>query len=201
MTTSFIYLASASPRRAALLEQIGVPFRVLESTVSEVRLGDEPAEAYVERVAAAKANEVWGRVAGAEPAPVLGADTAVVIDAEIFGKPGSEAEALETLTRLSGRSHRVLTAVALRFEDAREALVSVSEVRFRATTEAERVAYCRSGEPFDKAGSYAIQGLGGVFVEHLSGSFASVMGLPLLETTTLLGRFGMPPWLRSAGPG
>jgi nucleoside triphosphate pyrophosphatase len=128
---------------------------------------------------------------------VLGADTAVVVDDEIFGKPGDESEALLMLSRLSGRSHTVLTAVALCAENVRESLVSISEVRFRATTEAERIAYCRSGEPYDKAGAYAVQGVGAVFVEHLKGSFSSVMGLPVCETAALLGRFGMPPWLRS----
>lgn len=200
MTTGFIYLASASPRRAALLAQIGVPFRVLASVVSEARDTGEPAEGYVGRVAADKADEVWGRVADAEPAPVLGADTAVVVGGSVFGKPRNEPEALEMLACLSGRSHCVLTAVALRFEDLRDAAVSVSEVRFRTTTAAERIAYCRSGEPFDKAGAYAIQGRGAVFVEHLNGSFSSVMGLPLAETAGLLARFGMPPWLGSGRP-
>jgi septum formation protein len=198
MTTGFIYLASASPRRAELLRQIGVPFRVLESSIPEARRGAETPEVYVERLALAKAEEVFGRVAAAEPAPVLGADTAVVLDDEIFGKPADESEALAMLARLSGRTHRVLTAVALRASNLRESLVSVSEVRFRATTEAERVAYCHSGEPYDKAGAYAIQGFGAVFVEHLIGSFSSVMGLPVCETAALLDRFGMPPWLRPA---
>jgi len=195
MTKKFIYLASASPRRRALLDQIGVPFRVLASSVSEARHDNEHPEAYVERIAADKADQVWARVADSEPAPVLAADTAVVVGNEVFGKPGNADEALAMLGRLSGRSHQVLTAIALRWQSHRDGLVSSSEVRFRATTEAERKAYCRSEEPFDKAGAYAIQGLSALFVEHLSGSYSAVMGLPLCETAKLLGRFGLPPWL------
>jgi len=195
MSTDFIYLASASPRRRALLEQIGVAFRTLVPSVSEVQLEGEAPEMYVARVAAEKADEVWGRVAGAEARPVLAADTAVVVDGEVFGKPVDEHEALAMLARLSGRVHTVLTALALRWQEIREGVVASSEVRFRATTEAERRAYCRSGEPFDKAGAYAIQGLGALFVEHLSGSHSAVMGLPLCETARLLRRFGLPAWL------
>ena len=197
MTTGFIYLASASPRRSELLRQIGVPFRVRAAGVEEIGLPGEAAEAYVERIAIAKADAVWDSVRDEAPAPVLAADTTVVVDGEMFGKPADDDEALVMLERLSGRSHRVLTGVALRSQDIREVVVSISEVRFRATTPAERLAYCRSGEPQDKAGAYAIQGLGAVFVEYLSGSYSSVMGLPLAETAALLGRFGLPPWLRS----
>jgi septum formation protein len=195
MTKNFIYLASASPRRRELLEQIGVPFRVLPASVSEARRGGEHPEVYVARVAADKADQVWEQVQATEPAPVLAADTAVVVDDELFGKPADQAEALRMLERLSGRSHTVLTAVALRWRSDRHALVSQSEVRFRATTAAERRAYCRTGETSDKAGAYAIQGYGGLFVEHLSGSYSAVMGLPLCETAGLLNRFDLPPWL------
>ena len=201
MATGFIYLASASPRRRELLAQIGVPFRVLCPSIDERRREGESPSAYVERVSAAKADDVWTQVAEAgaagadEVAPVIAADTAVVVDDALFGKPADEAEALEMLAQLSGRSHTVLTSVALRFEAARESRTTASEVRFRPTTAAERLAYCRSGEPYDKAGAYAIQGLGALFVEHLSGSYSAVMGLPLFETSNLLARFGMPPWL------
>jgi len=198
MTTNFIYLASASPRRRELLEQIGVPFRVLASGVSEARRDGEGAEAYVVRMAADKANEVWQRVNASEPAPVLAADTAVVVDDQVFGKPADEAEALDMLTRLSGRSHTVLTAIALRWQSDRDGAVSKSEVRFRATTEFERKAYCRTEESYDKAGAYAIQGFGGVFVEYLAGSYSAVMGLPLWETASLLKRFELPRWLAGA---
>ncbi|HUF73559.1 MAG TPA: Maf family protein [Gammaproteobacteria bacterium] len=202
MTKDFIYLASASPRRSALLDQIGVPYRVLAPAVSEARRDGESPEAYVARVAAEKADRVWERIAAGESAPVLAADTAVVVDGEVFGKPADAAEALGMLERLSGRSHTVLTALALRWQSDRDGVVASSEVRFRATTAAERKAYCLSGEPFDKAGAYAIQGLGALFVEHLSGSHSAVMGLPLCETARLLGRYGLPAWLASgAVPG
>ena len=198
MTKNFIYLASASPRRRDLLDQIGVPFRVLPSSVTEERRASERPDVYVERIAADKADEVWERVAVSEPAPVLAADTAVVIGDEVFGKPANEVEALAMLQRLSGRSHTVLTAIALRWQSDRDGLITSSEVRFRATTEAERKAYCRSEEPFDKAGAYAIQGLGALFVEHLTGSYSAVMGLPLFETAKMLSRFEMPPWLANS---
>lgn len=195
MTTTFIYLASSSPRRRELLDQIGVPYRVVAADVPETRRGHEHGAAYVERIAVAKADQVWGRMAAGEPAPVLAADTAVVIDGEILGKPDGQADALAMLDRLSGCSHTVLTGVALRWHHGRDAAVASSEVRFRATTAAERMAYCRSREPFDKAGAYAIQGMGAVFIEHLAGSYSTVMGLPLFETARLLGRFGLPAWL------
>jgi septum formation protein len=197
MTTGFIYLASASPRRSALLAQIGVPYRVLAADISETELPGESPAAYVERIALAKADAGWERVRNAAPAPVLAADTVVVLEGELFGKPSGEAEALAMLARLSGRSHGVLTAVALRWQEVRETRVTTSEVRFRATTPAERLAYCRSGEPYDKAGGYAIQGQAAVFVEHLSGSYSAVMGLPLCETAALLGTYGLPPWLHA----
>jgi septum formation protein len=195
MTTGFIYLASASPRRRVLLEQMGVDFRTLVADISEARLADETPADYVARVAGDKADAVWARVEGAEPAPVLAADTCVIVDDEICGKPADEDDALAMLERLSGRSHLVLTAVALRWRAACELALSRSEVRFRATTAAERIAYCRSGEPFGKAGAYAIQGRGAVFVEHLEGSYSAVMGVPLCETARLLHRFGVPSWL------
>jgi septum formation protein len=198
MTTGFIYLASASPRRSELLRQIGVPFRVIAADIAEEPRAGETAAAYVERLALAKADTGWERVCHAVPAPVLAADTAVVVDGELFGKPAGETEALAMLARLSGRSHNVLTAVALRWQDVREARVAASVVTFRATTVAERLAYCRSGEPYDKAGGYAIQGQAAVFVEHLSGSYSAVMGLPLCETASLLARFAQPAWLHAA---
>jgi len=195
MAKNFIYLASASPRRRELLDQIGVEFRVIVADVPEQRGDGETPEAYVLRIAAAKADSVWTRLAARDAAPVLGADTAVVVDQLVFGKPANESEALAMLECLSGRSHTVLTAVALRSESGTESLVAESEVRFRPTTAGERKAYCRCREPFDKAGAYAIQGRGAVFVEHLSGSYSTVMGLPLCETARLLSRFGLPAWL------
>lgn len=195
MTKSFIYLASASPRRRELLDQIGVPFRVLVSSVAEERRDSERPQDYVERIARDKADNVWERVADSEPAPVLAADTAVVIDNQVFGKPADRDDALAMLEQLSGRVHTVLTAISLRWQSDRDAHITTSEVRFRATTETERKAYCLTEEPFDKAGAYAIQGLGALFVEHLSGSYSAVMGLPLCETARMLSQFEMPPWL------
>jgi septum formation protein len=158
MKKDFVYLASASPRRSELLRQIGAPFRVQPAHIREEQLDGEAPEAYVTRLAAAKAEAVWARLPAAERRPVLAADTAVVVDGAVLGKPGDAPEAVEMLERLSGRTHHVLTAVALRGEDGVETRLSASEVRFRATTAAERQAYCATGEPFDKAGGYGIQG-------------------------------------------
>jgi septum formation protein len=194
MNKDFVYLASASPRRSELLRQIGVPFRVQPADIKEEQLAGETPETYVQRLAAAKADTVWA-VVRAERRPVLAADTAVVLDGAVLGKPKDAAEAERMLGRLSGRAHRVLTAVALRDGDDRVTLLSASEVRFRTTTEAERLAYCATGEPFDKAGGYGIQGHAAVFVEELRGSYSNVVGLPLFETAALLARAGLKFWL------
>ena len=193
MGKDFVYLASASPRRSELLRQIGVRFAVRVAAISEAQTSGETPEAYVARLAAAKAEAVWAAVAGSQP--VLGADTAVVLDGEILGKPETAAEAAAMLERLSGRAHRVLTAVAVRHAGGLETRLSDSEVRFRATTAAERLAYCATEEPFDKAGGYGIQGYAAVFVEELKGSYSGVVGLPLFETAALLTRCGIPLWL------
>ncbi len=193
MKKDFVYLASASPRRSELLRQIGVRFVVRAAAIPEDRLAAETPENYVLRLAAAKAEAVWAADPGT--APVLGADTAVVLDEEILGKPESGAEAAQMLERLSGRSHRVLTAVAVRHGGGLETRLSESEVRFRATTAEERLAYCATGEPFDKAGGYGIQGHAAVFIEELKGSYSGVAGLPLFETAALLGRCGVDYWL------
>lgn len=164
--------------------------------VDETRLAAEPAGDYVLRLAAAKAGAVAAQV-GAETAcpPVLAADTIVVLDGAVLGKPAGVVEARTMLARLSGRTHEVLTAVAVCCNDELRTDLTRSEVRFRPTTAAERAAYCRTGEPLDKAGAYGIQGYGAVFVEYLSGSYSAVMGLPLFETAALLRRIGMPAWL------
>jgi len=193
MSKDFVYLASASPRRSELLRQIGVPFTVRAAAIAEDPHAGEAPEAYVARLAAAKAEAVWAAVADSRP--VLGADTAVVLDREILGKPETVTQAADMLARLSGRSHRVLTAVALRHAGGVETRLSDSEVRFRATTAAERVAYCATGEPFDKAGGYGIQGHAAVFVESIKGSYSGVVGLPLYETAALLARCGIGFWL------
>jgi septum formation protein len=185
-----IYLASASPRRSALLAQIGVPHDVRPVDIDEsIAPGETPA-AYVERLAAEKADALWQRLDGAERRPVLGADTSVAIDGDIMGKPRDERDAAEMLRRLSARTHQVYTAVALRHEGGCETRLSVSEVSFRELEEAEIAAYWRTGEPADKAGAYAVQGLAALFIERIAGSFSGIMGLPVFETGQLLRAIG-----------
>jgi septum formation protein len=197
-----IYLASRSPRRRELLAQIGVKFEPLlfregprqdADTDELVRPGEQPDE-YVRRVTQLKSEAAWQRVVmrrGLQRKPVLAADTTVAIDGEILGKPQDRADAERILKTLSGTQHRVLTAVALQFENRFEVAVSESLVTFTAL-DAERIAaYVQSGEPFDKAGAYAIQGRAAAFVERLEGSYTGVMGLPLFETANLLRRFGV----------
>lgn len=203
MNPDFVYLASASPRRRALLSQIGVPFQILMVEVDEsVASGEAPA-AYVSRIAAAKADAGWRlrqQSAQSPPCPVLAADTAVVIDGEILGKPVDDADAGRMLRLLSGRTHEVLTAVALAAAERRASCLSRSEVTFRHITAAEARDYWRTGEPRDKAGGYAIQGCGAVFVADLRGSYSGVMGLPLYETAEFLRSAGVPLW-RAASTG
>jgi septum formation protein len=201
MITDFVYLASASPRRRQLLSQIGVPFQVLSVEIDESIARGESAEGYVLRVAEAKA--VAGRaerVAGRRPqAPVLGADTAVVAAGAILGKPADCADAERMLGLLSARTHEVLTAVALAIEDRVLSRLSRSEVTFREITREEARVYWNTGESRDKAGGYAIQGYGAVFVSALRGSYSGVMGLPLFETAQMLRSAGVPCWLRTTG--
>jgi septum formation protein len=180
---SRICLASASPRRRELLSQIGVPHIVRPAHIDETLRADESARDYVVRLAREKAQAVCAQDA---TLPVLGADTAVVLDGTIFGKPSGRDDAVDMLMRLSGRTHEVLTAVALATRDALAERLSVSRVTFRTLTREECDAYWDTGEPHDKAGAYAIQGRGAVFVERLEGSFSGVMGLPLFETAQLL---------------
>ncbi|NWD03670.1 Maf family protein [Pseudomonas gingeri] len=190
-----LYLASGSPRRRELLTQIGVPFTAISADIDETPQVDEAPTAYVERLARGKA--AAGRAALANPqAPccVLGADTAVVLDGKILGKPLDEADAVATLLALSGREHEVLTAVALLDGERCESRVVRSLVKFRTIKTEEASAYWSSGEPCDKAGSYAIQGLAAVFVAGLNGSYSGVVGLPVCETAELLGHFGIPCW-------
>jgi septum formation protein len=198
MPQDFVYLASASPRRRELLRQIGVPFRVVGAAVDEAVLPAEPAAAYVARLAAAKADAGWtgSRHAGkgAGDVPVLAADTAVVLGGTILGKPRDRQDAEDMLRQLSGRTHAVLTAVALRTSRGIDSMISRSEVTFRAIAAGEAKDYWESGEPLDKAGAYAIQGLAAIFVADLRGSFSGVMGLPLFETAALLSRAGVAHW-------
>lgn len=196
MPSEWIFLASASPRRRALLAQIGVPCRVVEAAVDETPRAGEPPAAYVVRLAAAKARAGQrAALAQRESArAVLAADTSVVVEGRLLGKPADRRHAARMLEQLSGRTHEVLTAVALARSEALTTATSVSEVTFRAISEAEALEYWDTGEPCDKAGGYAIQGKGAVFVRELRGSFSGVMGLPLFETAELLRGAGIALW-------
>lgn len=186
-----IYLASRSPRRHELLRQIAVPFHPLVVDVDESPGEDESPEVYVIRLALEKARAGWRQVENRQPLPVLGADTAVVLDDHrILGKPADRDEALDMLRILSGNTHRVLTGLAL-VDDREATRLSVSSVTFRELREDELLSYWETGEPADKAGAYAIQGLGGIFVEHMEGSYSGVMGLPLFEVGDLLAEFDL----------
>lgn len=185
----FIYLASKSPRRRELLAQLGLEFEIVPVAIDESSWAGETVADYVQRLATEKARAAWSRLAGVGGV-LLAADTAVAIDGQILGKPAGESDALRMLEQLSGRRHEVLTAVSVRDDSRAATALSRSSVTFREISPAERIAYWRSGEPADKAGAYAIQGLGAIFVEELCGSYSGVMGLPLLETARLLNRFG-----------
>ncbi len=192
-----LLLASRSPRRRELLTQIGLRFASLDVAVDESRQPGETPSALVERLARAKA------AAGIEHAPataqpVLAADTVIALDGAVLGKPDDEADARAMLARLSGRSHDVLTGIAVGRTTALESRVVGSRVTLRALAPAEAGAYWASGEPAGKAGAYAIQGLGAVFVERLEGSYSNVVGLPLYETAALLSRFGVDPLASAA---
>jgi len=190
-------LASASPRRRELLEQLGVSYISAVPDIDEAVLPGEAAADYVVRMARAKARLVHPHGAGL---PVLAADTIVLIEQRICGKPADPQDGIAMLLQLSGRTHQVLTAVALAAAGEVNYRVSRSEVRFRHLTVAEALAYWDTGEPHDKAGGYAVQGHGAVFVEHLAGSYSGVMGLPLFETAELLAGAGVSYWLdRVAG--
>ena len=186
-----LYLASQSPRRRQLLGQLGVEFRLLDLDVDEVRGPAEAAEDYVRRVAREKAGAGLLEVVAVPHAVVLGADTEVVLDGEVFGKPRDEADAAAMLRRLSGRSHEVITAVSLVSAGREGQVVSNSRVRVAALSDADIARYLASGEWQGKAGAYAIQGRFEAHIEHLSGSYSGVMGLPLHDTMKLLREFGV----------
>ena len=195
---SFIYLASQSPRRAQLLDQLGVRHELLLAGPDEdaealevVRPGESPS-AYVQRVTALKLDAAVERHRrqGLGAAPILCADTTVALGRDILGKPADAADARRMLARLSGTTHRVLTAVALQHGPDRHAALQVSRVRFATLTDAEIADYAASGEPMGKAGAYAIQGRAGAFIEHIAGSHSGIMGLPLHETARLLRQAG-----------
>ena len=197
-----IYLASSSPRRRELLHQIGVRFDLLlfrsqpraDAEGSEDVLPGEAPDDYVERVARAKAEHGvrLARLRHLPPRPVLAADTTLDLRGEIIGKPRDQADAAAILARLSGASHRVLTAVALADGERLERVLSVSEVRFRALSTEEIRRYAASGEAQDKAGAYGIQGRAAAFIEEIRGSYSGIVGLPLCETALLLRAFGYP---------
>jgi septum formation protein len=199
MPPEILYLASASPRRRALLDQIGVRYEARPVQVDESRQPREAPRDYVTRLARAKADTAWALV-GPDPAgAVLAADTAVVLADLILGKPRDFTDAVAMLEKLSGRTHEVLTAVALRTARGLESRLSASQVKFRALEPQEIESYWETGEPHDKAGAYAVQGRAAVFIESLEGSYSGVMGLPLFETAALLARAGIGTWMRRPG--
>ncbi len=197
-----IFLASKSPRRRELLRQVGVEFELLMlrsegprgADVTEEVLPGEPALDYVARVANEKAAFAWNAVQSRRLAlrPVLAADTTVTIDGQILGKPATVEEAVEMLSRLSGRTHQVLTSIAVHHTHIAEQVTQVSQVRFAKLSDASIQAYCATTEPYDKAGGYGIQGLASLFIEPIEGSHSGIMGLPLFETAQLLRKAGLP---------
>lgn len=201
MSAPVLYLASKSPRRQQLLRQLDVEFEALllreasgrDRDVLEVALDAEPASHYVERMARTKAQVGWQRMQNRKLAerPVMGADTEVVLDGEVFGKPRDANDAARMLKRLAGRTHQVMTAVALRFGERTEVEVSISRVTLRRLGAAEIERYVATGEPFDKAGAYGVQGRAAAFVSRLEGSYTGVVGLPLYETAAVLARIGV----------
>jgi septum formation protein len=199
---SRIHLASRSPRRRELLTQIGIQFDTMifrdgtraDKETDETPLpGEDPID-YVQRVARAKAEHGWRCVGWRKLLPqlVLSADTTLEFEGEVIGKPVDASDAMRILAQLSGKTHRVLTAVSVCLDTRVETALSVSDVRFSALDAADIRRYVESGEPMDKAGAYGIQGRAGMFVEHIAGSYTGVMGLPLHETALLLRRFGHP---------
>jgi len=189
MTTPQLYLASASPRRREILDGLGIHYLHGGVDLDESQRPGEDVESMVTRLAREKALAVDNGLAG--NLPVLGADTAVVLGHHVFGKPASEADAIGMLSALSGKAHRVLTAVAVRAGDRLDTAISDTEVVFRDIRPDEAHRYWQSGEPGDKAGAYAIQGLGGMFVRSISGSYTGVVGLPVFETVALLEAAGV----------
>lgn len=190
MSVPQLYLASASPRRRELLALLDYSFEVLPADIPEERMPNEKPTDYVQRLAMQKSQAVWHQLNGAYP--VLGSDTIVVFGEEVLEKPKDFADAQRILRLLSDNTHIVMTAIAISCEAACHVELVTTDVTFRAFSDAEIDAYWKTGEPADKAGSYGIQGRGGKFVRHLSGSYSAVVGLPLLETDALLKRYCHP---------
>lgn len=191
-----IYLASQSPRRRELLQQIGVSHQVIGADVTEIPHTNESPSDYVQRLAREKAQAGWNSVLRLklDSKPVLGADTIVVINNEILEKPQDAEHAAVMLRKLAGADHQVMTAVAMIVEETCTVKLSVTDVVFRPLGEDEIAAYWKTGEPCDKAGGYAIQGLGAVFVQQIRGSYTGVVGLPIEQTVALLEEFAIPYW-------
>lgn len=190
-----LHLASSSPRRKAILKALGLKVSVKVVEIDECRLADETPQQMVLRLAVAKA--LAAELDASQL--VIGADTAVVLDGEVLGKPRGQGDAVAMLLRLSGRSHRVLTGVALRGPNGMQTTLSTTDVSFRQISPDEALSYWQSGEPCDKAGAYGIQGLGGAFVESIKGSYSGVVGLPVYETTQLLQHAGIDVLMKQAG--
>lgn len=188
MTPGYIVLASSSPRRADLLRQARIPFRVQPPDVDETAEAGETEDDYVRRLARSKARAVCA------PVPVLAADTVVAVDGQLLGKPRDKPHFAAMMRTLSGREHRVLTAVALRWGTREGIRTASAAVTLRPIAPAEIDAYWATGEPLDKAGGYGIQGIGGTLVRAVHGSYHAVVGLPLAETEELLGAFGIDTW-------
>lgn len=186
-----ILLASASPRRRQLLQQIGVHFDVLPVDIDESRHPGEAPQNYAERLAVEKAWQGYRQQQTPVPVPTLGSDTIVIVDEQILGKPADKNDGLAMLSQLAGRAHQVLTSVAMVDGQKSRCLTSLSQVYFAAMTTSEIQAYWDTGEPVDKAGAYGIQGIAAQFIERLDGSYSGVMGLPLFETAQLLKEFGI----------
>ena len=190
---SELILASASPRRAEILQQIGVDFQIEPADIDETPMLQESPADYVKRMAQQKAQHVIDSITGSSSV-VLGADTSVVLGYKIYGKPKNQQEAMAMLAALSGKTHQVLTAVAMGNKQRCLLKFSTTDVKFRELDPKECLDYWNTGEPLDKAGGYAIQGLGAVFVEKISGSFSGVVGLPIEQTAQLLRTFNVPIW-------
>ncbi len=188
-----LILASASPRRRELLRQIGIEFETIVPDLDETPLVNESAEQFVERLALEKAQQglTMARGQGMAELPVLGADTCIALDGKILGKPENRVDGVAMLSSLAGRTHEVLTAVALVSEAETQQLVSRSRVTFGPMTEEEIAAYWDTGEPVDKAGSYGIQGKAAAFIEHIEGSYSGIVGLPLYEVGRILKNLGI----------
>ena len=186
-----LYLASASPRRKTLLTQIGITFQTLSVEVSEEIHNGESPKNYADRLALAKAQAGWLSHKRTENCPVLGADSIVVLNDMVLGKPKDKDDSIRMLLLLSGNTHEVITSVAVVQGDKITTACSISRVKFREISLDEAQAYWDTHEPVDKAGGYAVQGKAAVFVEHIAGSYSGIMGLPLFETAALLKEFGI----------